>query len=459
MNQKLFLTTPISSIRECMELMDQNKHGIVFITDDLEACKVIGVLTDGDVRDALLKNASIDDSIKKYYNKNFVWFNQKTPREEMLRSLDNNIKVAPILKKDKTLFDIATRDYLPVQAEERIYARSKAPARITFGGGGSDLTHFFVKDNGAVINATISIYSHAFLKKRQDSVIIIKSLDLDEEWKMSSLKEALSNSDIRFNLFKSLLNAIKPSYGFELYIHSDFPKGSGLGGSSVVSAAVIGCFNEFRADKWDLHDMAEIAFQAERLHMNISGGWQDQYATVFGGINFIEFTKDRNHIHSLKLSDKIICELEENLLLFKLPKSREVEGDSIHQNQKESMKSKDVNSSVKKAVKLCYTMKDQLVRGKLTEFGYSLNEAWQLKRKFSSKISNKEIDSFYAHAIKNGALGGKLLGAGGGGYFLFYIKPLNKHYFIKEMKKINLEITDFLFIKNGMKSWTMREKN
>lgn len=459
MNQKLFITTTISSIRDCMELMDSNKHGIVFICDNLETCKVIGVLSDGDVRDALLNEASIDDCVEKYYNKDFVWFDQKTPREKILRSLDNNIKVAPILNKDKTLLDIATRDYLPLQAEKKIYARSKAPARITFGGGGSDLTHFFTKDNGAVINATVSIYSHAFLRKRHDSTIIIKSLDLDEEWEMSNLEEALNNSDIKFNLFKSLLKAIKPSYGFELYIYSDFPKGSGLGGSSVVSAAVIGCFNEFRADKWDSHDMAEIAFQAERLHMNIAGGWQDQYATVFGGINFIEFKKDRNHIHSLKLSDKVLFELEENLLLFKLPKSREIEGDSIHQHQKESMKSKDVNSSVIKAVKLCYAMKDQLLRGNLTDFGYSLNKAWELKRKFSSKISNKEIDSFYAYAIKNGALGGKLLGAGGGGYFLFYVKPLDKHFFIKEMKKINLEVTDFLFIKDGMKSWTMREKD
>lgn len=459
MNQKLFMTSVFSSIRDCMELMDRNKHGIVFIFDNLETCKIIGVLSDGDVRDALLKDASIDDCVEKYYNKNFVWFEKKTPREKILRSLDNNIKVAPILNEDKTLFDIATRDYLPLQDEKKIYARAKAPARITFGGGGSDLTHFFIKDNGAVINATISIYSHAFLKKRQDSVIIIKSLDLDEEWEMSNLEEALSNSDIKFNLFKSLLNAIKPSYGFELYIYSDFPKGSGLGGSSVVSAAVIGCFNEFRADKWDSHDIAEIAFQAERLHMNIAGGWQDQYATVFGGINFIEFKKDRNHIHSLKLSDKVLCELEENLLLFKLPKSREVEGDSIHQHQKESMKSKDVNSSVKNAVKLCYTMKDQLLRGNLTDFGYSLNKAWKLKRKFSSKISNKEIDSFYAYAIKNGALGGKLLGAGGGGFFIFYVKPLDKHFFIKKMKKINLEVTDYLFIKDGMKSWTMREKD
>jgi len=459
MNPELFLATPSSSIRDCMELIDLNTNGIVFITNDVKKGTIIGVATDGDIRDALLKNALLDDLIENYYNKDFIWFDIKTPREEILKNLDNNIKVIPILQDDKTLFDIATKEHLPLQNEQKIYARAKAPARITFGGGGSDLTHFFVKNNGAVINATISIYCHAFLKKRNDKKIIIKSLDLDQEWEISNLDEALQNDNNDFNLFKSLLNAIKPNYGFELFIHSDFPKGSGLGGSSVVSAAVIGCFNEFRVDKWDLHDMAEIAFQAERLHMNISGGWQDQYATVFGGINFIEFTKNKNHIHSLKISKNILLELEENLLLFKLPQSRAIEGDLIHIDQKEAMKSEDVNTRVKKAVDLCYLMKDQLIRGNLSDFGSSLDTAWKLKRKFSNKISSEEIDSIYNYAINNGALGGKLLGAGGGGFFLFYIKPLDKHRFIKAMKKKDLTYTDFLFVKNGMSSWTIRDKD
>tara|TARA_B100000767_G_scaffold271933_1_gene298592 strand:- start:1362 stop:2741 length:1380 start_codon:yes stop_codon:yes gene_type:complete len=459
MNPELFLVIPSSSIRDCMELIDLNKNGIVFIANDIKKGTIVGVATDGDIRDALLNNASLDDAIENHYNKDFIWFDMKTSREEILKNLDNNIKVIPILRDDKTLFDIASKEHLPLQNEQKIYARSKAPARITFGGGGSDLTHFFVKNKGAVINATISIYSHAFLKKRNDKKIIIKSLDLDQDWEASNLDEALQNDNNDFNLFKSLLNAIKPNYGFELFIHSDFPKGSGLGGSSVVSAAVIGCFNEFRVDKWDLHDMAEIAFQAERLHMNISGGWQDQYATVFGGINFIEFTKNKNHIHSLKISKNILLELEENLMLFKLPQSRSIEGDSIHIDQKEAMKSEDVNTRVKKAVDLCYSMKDQLIRGNLSDFGSSLDTAWKLKRKFSNKISSEEIDSIYNYAINNGALGGKLLGAGGGGFFLFYTKPLDKHRFIKAMKKKDLILTDFLFVEDGMRSWTIRDKD
>ena len=169
MNPELFLATPSSSIRDCMELIDLNTNGIVFITNDVKKGTIIGVATDGDIRDALLKNALLDDVIENYYNKDFIWFDIKTPREEILKNLDNNIKVIPILQDDKTLFDIATKEHLPLQNEQKIYARAKAPARITFGGGGSDLTHFFVKNNGAVINATISIYCH-FIYRSQSKL-------------------------------------------------------------------------------------------------------------------------------------------------------------------------------------------------------------------------------------------------------------------------------------------------
>ena len=458
-NLELFLVLDTAPIRLCMKAMDLNKNGIVFITNDLKKQKVIGLATDGDIRDALLKGASLEDKIEKYYNKKFTWFDVTTPREEILKNLDSNIKVIPILNKNQTLFDIASRDYLPLLNEKKIYARSKAPARITFGGGGSDLTHFFIKDKGAVINATISIFSHALLKQRNDKRIFIRSHDLETDWSFDDIDEVFSIVDTKFNLFQSLLKAIKPTYGFELLVYSDFPNGSGLGGSSAVSAAVIGCFNEFRIDKWDLHEMAELAFQAERLHMDISGGWQDQYATVFGGVNFIEFQKDKNHVHSLKISKNIMLEIEENLLLFKLPKGRSIDGDSIHEDQKESMKNKEINTRVRKAVNLCYSMKEQLIRGDLKDFGSSLDTAWSLKSKFSTKISNSEIDSLYEYAIQNGALGGKLLGAGGGGYFLFYVNPMDKHVFKKAMQERDLEATDFLFVENGMQSWTIRDKD
>lgn len=457
MNINHFQLPVSSSIRDCLEAINENKHGIIFIHDLSKVKKIIGVLTDGDIRDCLLKGAKIDDKIKKHINKDFVYAEIDSPREEILKRLDTNIKVIPILKKNKSLNDIANRDYIPNPSERSIFVRSRAPARITFGGGGSDLTYFFTKEKGAVINATISIYSHALLSLRNDNKIIVNSLDFNKKWTSNNLESALKIKDKSFGLFKSLFMAINPDHGFELTVYSDFPKESGLGGSSVVYAAIIGCFNELRVDKWDSYDISEIAFQAERLHMKIAGGWQDQYATVFGGFNFIEFNKKNNSVHNLKIPKKIILEMEENLLLFEIPKKRIATGGDIHSNQKKTMETKKANTKMKEAVNLCYEIKEQLLRGNLEMFGKSLDKAWRLKRTFSKKISNKHIDAIYEHAIKNGAIGGKLMGAGGGGFFLFYVNPLLRSQLITAMNKKGLKNTNFSFDKEGMQSWTIRQ--
>ena len=184
---------------------------------------------------------------------------------------------------------------------------------MSFGGGGSDLTHYFENKAGAVINSAISIYSHATMRVRDDNKIIITSVDLDATLKASNLEDAISQKSA-LGLVQSILYVVRPKYGFELSINSDFPVGSGLGGSATLSTTVIACFNALRKDPWTHHEIAEIAFQAERLHFGISGGWQDQYAAVFGGFNFIEFHLEEN-IVILMITQNTIFELEESLVL------------------------------------------------------------------------------------------------------------------------------------------------
>ena len=187
--------------------------------------------------------------------------------------------------------------------------------RISFGGGGSDTTAFFKDNDGAVINSTISLYSHCSLSKRTDSKINIDSADLNINKSYLSLEEFLNSEKCPFDLIKATIKVINPAFGFDLYIQSDFPLSSGLGGSAVVVSSIIGCFNEFRIDKWSSYEVAELAYEAERLNMGISGGWQDQYATVFGGFNFMEFTNRQNLIHPLRLSETTKNSLEQNLVL------------------------------------------------------------------------------------------------------------------------------------------------
>lgn len=453
MNLNLFLIAENAPLREALIKIEANHHGIILTVDSDKV--VTGLATDGDVRRKLLEGASLDDPIASCANQGFVWADQATPRELLLKQLDHRIRVIPLLNAARRLTGIVSRDHLPVQVEERIYARARSPVRISFGGGGSDLTHFFAGEGGAVINTTISLYSHATLRVRDDEQIIIHSIDLGESLYAPDLQSALHKKG-KFGLIQALLKTIHPDFGFELFLHSDFPMNSGLGGSAVVSAAVLGCFNQFRRDRWDLHELAELAFQAERLYLGVAGGWQDQYATVFGGFNFMEFRMDQNIVHPLRIHPDILLELEESLILCDTGAPHD-SGD-IHQDQRQHMQQEDIRQKVQSNVELTYRIRNHLLRGRLLQFGQSLHEAWMFKRQFSSKISNSRLDQIYEDACNHGAVGGKLLGAGGGGFFLFYVPPFRKHELIDNIEAAGLKIHPFRFEQEGLRAWSARER-
>jgi D-glycero-alpha-D-manno-heptose-7-phosphate kinase len=453
MQLDLFLITSTASLREALQRIENNHHGMIFITDDNDA--VCGVATDGDIRRCLIDGGTLEDAITQCANPDFVWESPATPRELLLKKLDHRIRVIPLLDATRRLVGLISRDHLPIQAEGTVYARARAPVRISFGGGGSDLTHYFSSnEGGAVINTTISLYSHATLRIREDEKVFIHSLDLSETLRADDLSSALA-LESRFRLIQALLRAINPDFGFELFLHSDFPMNSGLGGSAVVSAAVLGCFNQFRRDQWDPHELAEIAYQAERHHLGVAGGWQDQYATVFGGFNFMEFQMDQNIVHPLRIHPDTLLELEECLILCDTGTPHD-SGD-IHQDQRQQMASVHVRDIVKTNVQLSYEMRNDLLRGRLLQFGQSLDKAWQFKRQLSEKISSIRLDQIYAGAKSNGAIGGKLLGAGGGGFFLFYAPPYRKHQLITHLEDSGLKIRPFRFEPQGLQAWTVRE--
>jgi D-glycero-alpha-D-manno-heptose-7-phosphate kinase len=230
---------------------------------------------------------------------------------------------------------------------------------------------------------------------------------------------------------------------------------SGLGGSAVVSASILGCFNQFRRDQWDLHELAEIAYQAERHYLDVAGGWQDQYATVFGGFNFMEFRMDQNIVHPLRIHPDTLLELEESLILCDTGTTHD--SGNIHHDQRQQMAAAHIRNMVESNVQLSYAMRNDLLRGRLFQFGQSLDSAWQFKRQFSDKISSSQFDQIYEDARLNGAVGGKLLGAGGGGFFLFYAQPYRKHQLITHLKASGLKIRPFRFEPKGLQAWTVRE--
>lgn len=453
MNLELFQININNSIRAALKQIEDNHHGIILIVDENDA--VVGLATDGDIRRALLEGKILDDCINTCYNAEFAWAHINTPREQLLKQLDHNIRVLPLLDANRKLSGIVSRDHIPELAEEQVYARSMAPVRISFGGGGSDLTHYFIDSGGAVINATISLYSHATLKLRLDEQVIIHSRDIKDTLHAPDLKEALKQPG-KFGLILAVLRTINPDHGFELSLHSDFPMKSGLGGSAVVAASILGCFNQFRRDKWDLYEMAELAYQAERLYLGIAGGWQDQYATIFGGVNFMEFRAEQNVIQPLRIESNTLLELEECLLLCDTGTIHE--SGEVHHDQRDEMKRSEVRDLVNKNVELTYQIRNQLLRGKLNDFAKSLNTAWQYKKQFSQRITNTELNDIYDVAMANGAMGGKLLGAGGGGFFLFFVSAARKFELISALEKIGKNIKPFRFESQGIKSWTVREE-
>ena len=446
-----FLIDGEFSIRDALSKIDKNSYGIIFAQKP--SGEVYGLATDGDIRRSLLSGLELDSQLSECLNKDFYWEHADASRETLIKKLDHQIRVIPLLDVDMKLVGVITKENLPEIEERPVYARSQSPVRISFGGGGSDLTHYFSDGIGAVINATISFYSHATLHVRGDSQIIINSLDLNDTLKADNLQELLKAPG-NFGLIQAVIKTVNPEYGFELDLHSDFPMSSGLGGSAVVAATILGCFNQFRKDQWSLHELSELAYQAERLHQGVEGGWQDQYATIFGGFNFIEFQMDQNIVYPLRIPSDNLSELEESLVLC----NTGIKHDSgnIHKDQRNQMKQKDMQALVQKNVELCYKIRNQLLRGSLLEFGASLNDAWQLKRRLSAEISNEHLDNIYTNAIANGAIGGKLLGAGGGGFFLFFVPPSKKHHLLSHLTSAGLDVKPFKFESEGLKSWKVR---
>jgi D-glycero-alpha-D-manno-heptose-7-phosphate kinase len=450
---KKFIVNENLPLKSALLQMEENSFGMVMAENDKR--KIVGLLTDGDIRRSLINGYTLDSNISKCANKEFVSASVNTSREHLIKMLDGHIQFIPVFDKFGSLNSIVSKDYLPLDKEKSTYIRARAPVRMSFGGGGSDLTHYFLNKDGAVINTTISIYSHATMRVREDTKIKIISSDLNASLIANNLEDALLQ-DGPFGLIQAILQAVKPEYGFELLLDSDFPVGSGLGGSATVSAVVLGCFNMMRKDRWSQHEIAEIAFQAERLHLGISGGWQDQYAAVFGGFNFIEFNKGENIVSPLRINTDIALELEESLILCDTGLGHS--SGTIHDDQKHTMSSDSVQNMVTANVELSYLIRNNLLKGDFHKFGECLDKTWKLKRNFSSKISNDYLDSIYDGAIDNGAVGGKLLGAGGGGFFIFYVSPFKKQQLISYLSAKNITCRPFRFEPEGLKAWVSRAK-
>jgi len=412
--------------------------------------KISGTITESDIRRYILKGGSYNDVLTECSNKKYIFGFENDSNESLLRKFDQNIKFLPILNKQFYLIKVISREDLNFVNPKSIEFNSRCPGRISFAGGGSDITSFFEKNIGAVINSSITLYTYSSLKLRNDKIIIIKLVDKNVFLRTEIDNLSKKKTDPKFELIINTIKVINPEDGFELSIRSEIPIGSGLGGSSSLINSILGCFNLALNKHWTKKDIAELSFLIERIKSGINGGWQDQYATVFGGFNFIEFDK-QNKINSLKISQDVIFQLEKSLILCNLNTSHNssiILEDQI-KNSKENKYKEIINLNKNTA----YKMKDCLMNFKIDEFSNLLRDTWEIKKRLSKKISSKKINEFYLKAVSHGARSGKILGAGGGGYFLFCIDESKYKKFINFIKTKKMNLTNIRFDKNGLVSW------
>jgi len=335
--------------------------------------------------------------------------------------------------------------------------RSKAPLRISFCGGGTDVPPYPQEKGGVVLSATINKYAYASLIPLQDkNEIKVNSLDYDITVKYEKEEDLKYNGEL--DLVKSVIKNMKimGGEGVEVYLHSDAPPGSGLGSSSTIVVSLIGLFKHWLNMPLTNYDIADLAYKIERVDLGIKGGLQDQYAATFGGFNFIEFLKDAVIVNPLKISEDIVEELNYSLLLCYTGKRRL--SANIIEEQVDGFveKKKSVVEAMDELKRITVEMKNALLQGKLNNFGRLLHYAWESKKKMAARITAPFIDEMYEAARKKGALGGKILGAGGGGYLLIYAPFERRRTIAEELKKLGGQIVNFDFEFRGLRTWEIK---
>jgi len=332
--------------------------------------------------------------------------------------------------------------------------RAKAPLRMSFAGGGTDVPPYPAERGGLVLNATIDKHAYATLRPRTDDEINVRSLDYDIVAKYQVDQELLY--DGKLDLVKAVINAMDARGGFDLFLHSDAPPGSGLGSSSAMVVALIGAFKEWLDLPMTEYEIAELAHRIEREDLGIVGGMQDQYAATFGGFNFIEFMADAVVVNPLRIKRSVENELAYRLLLAYTGVTR-LSG-KIVERQMEAYRDgvRPVVDAFARLKDVTGEMKSALLRGRLDDFGRLLGEAWTAKQNFAPGVTSPEIDALYAAAREHGATGGKILGAGGGGYLLVYCEFGTKHRVAERLEAAGAQLVPFCFSHAGLESWRVR---
>jgi D-glycero-alpha-D-manno-heptose-7-phosphate kinase len=333
---------------------------------------------------------------------------------------------------------------------------ARAPLRLGLAGGGSDVSPYCDTFGGQVLNATIGRYAYAQLELNDTNHLRFESLDRATSVQVDDFAKRPKTLELHWAVYKAIISKFNSGKKINLSLktYTDAPVGSGLGGSSTLVVAMIKAFDKLLELNLTNYEIASLAFEIERVDCGLQGGRQDQYSAAFGGFNFMEFSRDESRVTPLQIAPRVIAELEASLILFFTGVSRESGKIILDQSNSinESGKSLDAMHDLRLEAA---RMRDSLESGNFEELISSMRMGWESKKRTSAAVSNQHLDSIYSTAIEAGALAGKVSGAGGGGFMLFFAPIENRSNVLQALRRFEGEASNCHFSKEGAQAWTV----
>jgi len=324
---------------------------------------------------------------------------------------------------------------------------AKSPVRLSFGGGGTDLPAYFEEHGGAVLSVTIDKYFHTVLQEIPGREIEISSSDYQLHQRIADLDQANLKDALRIP--KAMLQHFGIRSGVLLQLKSDIPPGSGLGLSGAVATSLARALGAYAGQAMDQAQVAQLATHIELTVLGRPIGMQDQYASAHGGLNFLTFDASGTRVEPVAVGRERLTELRAHLMLFHTGSSRDSARILEGQRQATSGRDQAVLDALHRVKETAHRMREIVTSGDIPSLGRLLHESWQQKKRFSSRVSNPEIDHYYETAMAHGALGGKITGAGGGGFLLVFADPSAHGRISRELTALGLQELDFDFEEGG----------
>ncbi len=336
--------------------------------------------------------------------------------------------------------------------------RARAPLRLGLAGGGTDVSPYCDNHVGYVLNATLDRYAYATIKTLDEPIIRFVATDQQAD-ELLMISEPLI-LDGKLDLHKAVYSYMINNYNetkpipMELSTFCDAPVGSGLGASSTLVVAMIRAFSELLNLPLDDYTIANLAFKIERHECGLQGGRQDQYSATFGGFNFMEFyANDRVVVNPLRIKNWIVCELEASLVLFYTGVSRESAKIIANQSDNVKMGLKDTMEAMHGIKNEALLMKECLLQGNFSGLVDSMRAGWESKKRSAKTVSNPYMEDIYNAAIAAGALSGKVSGAGGGGFMMFFVPTEKRMSVVRTLSNFNGQVSNCHFTKHGTQAW------